>query len=142
MKCCSVRVTTAACCTSPEGSCIVSLCVKVNHMGDTDTPPPPPLCPHHSPTVSNPPPPSEHDVISAHALLIAVPLLSPTSPAGVLWLCIVAECLYILLLATGGLLMLIEVCHLGNVIDGLKLNAFAAIFTVLSGELFPDLTTV
>lgn len=53
---------------------------------------------------------------------------------GVLWLCIVAECLYILLLATGGILMSIEVCHFGNVIDGLKLNAFAAIFTVLSGE--------
>lgn len=52
---------------------------------------------------------------------------------GVLWLCIVAECLYILLLATGGILMSIEVCHFGNVIDGLKLNAFAAIFTVLSG---------
>uniref|UniRef100_A0A8C1NEZ1 Germ cell-specific gene 1-like protein n=2 Tax=Cyprinus carpio TaxID=7962 RepID=A0A8C1NEZ1_CYPCA len=54
---------------------------------------------------------------------------------GVLWLCIVAECLYILLLATGGILMSIEVCHIGNVIDGLKLNAFAAIFTVLSGLL-------
>ncbi|XP_051959299.1 germ cell-specific gene 1-like protein isoform X2 [Xyrauchen texanus] len=54
---------------------------------------------------------------------------------GVLWLCIVAECLYILLLATGGILMSIEVCHFGNVIDGLKLNAFAAIFTVLSGLL-------
>lgn len=53
---------------------------------------------------------------------------------GVLWLCIVAECLYILLLATGGILMSIEVCHFGNVIDGLKLNAFAAIFTVLSGN--------
>uniref|UniRef100_A0A3Q2ZT75 Gsg1-like 2b n=1 Tax=Kryptolebias marmoratus TaxID=37003 RepID=A0A3Q2ZT75_KRYMA len=50
----------------------------------------------------------------------------------VLWLCIVAECLYILLLATGGILMSLEVCHFGNVIDGLKLNAFAAIFTVLS----------
>ncbi|XP_026096628.1 germ cell-specific gene 1-like protein isoform X2 [Carassius auratus] len=54
---------------------------------------------------------------------------------GVLWLCIVAECLYILLLATGGILMSIEVCHIGNLIDGLKLNAFAAIFTVLSGLL-------
>ncbi|XP_055746400.1 germ cell-specific gene 1-like protein isoform X2 [Salvelinus fontinalis] len=54
---------------------------------------------------------------------------------GVLWLCIVSECLYILLLATGGILMSIEACHLGNVIDGLKLNAFAAIFTVLSGLL-------
>lgn len=30
--------------------------------------------------------------------------------------------------------MSIEACHLGNVIDGLKLNAFAAIFTVLSGN--------
>lgn len=57
-------------------------------------------------------------------------------PPGVLWLCIVAECLYILLLATGGILMSIEVCHFGNVIDGLKLNAFAAIFTVLSGNHF------
>lgn len=57
---------------------------------------------------------------------------------GVLWLCIVAECLYILLLATGGILMSIEVCHFGNVIDGLKLNAFAAIFTVLSGKGWAD----
>lgn len=61
-------------------------------------------------------------------------LTQPVLSAGVLWLCIVAECLYILLLATGGILMSIEVCHFGNVIDGLKLNAFAAIFTVLSGD--------
>lgn len=60
---------------------------------------------------------------------------------GVLWLCIVAECLYILLLSTGGILMSIEVCHFGNVIDGLKLNAFAAIFTVLSGRLPHELLT-
>ncbi|XP_073684921.1 germ cell-specific gene 1-like protein [Garra rufa] len=59
--------------------------------------------------------------------------VAPPHERGVLWLCIVAECLYILLLATGGILMSIEVCHFGNVIDGLKLNAFAAIFTVLSG---------
>ncbi|KAL0984027.1 hypothetical protein UPYG_G00136050 [Umbra pygmaea] len=61
--------------------------------------------------------------------------VAPTNERGVLWLCIVAECLYILLLATGGILMSIEACHLGNIIDGLKLNAFAAIFTVLSGLL-------
>uniref|UniRef100_A0A4W5KD94 Germ cell-specific gene 1-like protein n=1 Tax=Hucho hucho TaxID=62062 RepID=A0A4W5KD94_9TELE len=61
--------------------------------------------------------------------------VTPSHERGVLWLCIVAECLYILLLATGGILMSIEACHLGNVIDGLKLNAFAAIFTVLSGLL-------
>lgn len=30
--------------------------------------------------------------------------------------------------------MSMEVCQFGNVIDGLKLNAFAAIFTVLSGK--------
>ncbi|KAF7705060.1 germ cell-specific gene 1-like protein [Silurus meridionalis] len=61
--------------------------------------------------------------------------IPPPNERGVLWLCIVAECLYILLLSTGGILMSIEVCQLGNVIDGLKLNAFAAIFTVLSGLL-------
>ncbi|XP_028821402.1 germ cell-specific gene 1-like protein [Denticeps clupeoides] len=61
--------------------------------------------------------------------------IAPPHERGVLWLCIVAESLYILLLATGGILMTIEVCHYGNVIDGLKLNAFAAIFTVLSGLL-------
>ncbi|KAI7789672.1 germ cell-specific gene 1-like protein [Triplophysa rosa] len=60
--------------------------------------------------------------------------VAPPHERGVLWLCIVAECLYILLLATGGILMSIEVCHFGNAIDGLKLNAFAAIFTVLSGN--------
>ncbi|XP_029559278.1 germ cell-specific gene 1-like protein [Salmo trutta] len=61
--------------------------------------------------------------------------VAPSHERGVLWLCIVAECLYILLLATGGILMSIEACHLGNVINGLKLNAFAAMFTVLSGLL-------
>ncbi|XP_038830853.1 germ cell-specific gene 1-like protein [Salvelinus namaycush] len=61
--------------------------------------------------------------------------VTPSHERGVLWLCIVSECVYILLLATGGILMSIEACHLGNVIDGLKLNAFAAIFTVLSGLL-------
>ncbi|XP_061611642.1 germ cell-specific gene 1-like protein isoform X1 [Phyllopteryx taeniolatus] len=61
--------------------------------------------------------------------------VAPANERGVLWLCIVAECLYIMLLATGGILMSIEVCQFGNVIDGLKLNAFAAIFTVLSGLL-------
>lgn len=67
-------------------------------------------------------------------VLTSCSLLHLCLSVGVLWLCIVAECLYILLLATGGILMSIEVCHFGNVIDGLKLNAFAAIFTVLSGN--------
>ncbi|CAJ0917866.1 unnamed protein product [Ranitomeya imitator] len=55
--------------------------------------------------------------------------------AGVLWLSIVAEVLYITLLLTGVSLMSVEVCYYTSVIDGLKLNAFAAIFTVLSGLL-------
>uniref|UniRef100_A0A3Q2XMN3 Gsg1-like 2b n=1 Tax=Hippocampus comes TaxID=109280 RepID=A0A3Q2XMN3_HIPCM len=57
--------------------------------------------------------------------------VAPANERGVLWLCIVAECLYIMLLATGGILMWIEVCQFGNVIDGLKLNAFACIISFL-----------
>uniref|UniRef100_A0A8C5GGG6 Germ cell-specific gene 1-like protein n=1 Tax=Gouania willdenowi TaxID=441366 RepID=A0A8C5GGG6_GOUWI len=45
------------------------------------------------------------------------------------------ECLYILLLVVGFSLMCLELFHSSNVIDGLKLNAFAAVFTVLSGLL-------
>ncbi|XP_043925648.1 germ cell-specific gene 1-like protein [Protopterus annectens] len=62
-------------------------------------------------------------------------LESTTQKEGVLWLSIVAEVLYIILLVTGASLMSIEICHYTTVIDGLKLNAFAAIFTVLSGLL-------
>uniref|UniRef100_A0A8D2J7N4 Germ cell-specific gene 1-like protein n=1 Tax=Varanus komodoensis TaxID=61221 RepID=A0A8D2J7N4_VARKO len=43
--------------------------------------------------------------------------------------------LYILLLVVGFSLMCLELLHSNNVIDGLKLNAFAAVFTVLSGLL-------
>lgn len=55
--------------------------------------------------------------------------------AGVLWLSVVSEVLYILLLVVGFSLMCLELFHSSNVIDGLKLNAFAAVFTVLSGKL-------
>ncbi|KAI4822089.1 hypothetical protein KUCAC02_007651 [Chaenocephalus aceratus] len=55
--------------------------------------------------------------------------------AGVLWLSVVSEVLYILLLVVGFSLMCLELFHSNNVIDGLKLNAFAAVFTVLSGLL-------
>nr|XP_012614469.1 germ cell-specific gene 1-like protein isoform X6 [Microcebus murinus] len=55
--------------------------------------------------------------------------------AGVLWLSVVSEVLYILLLVVGFSLMCLELFHSSNVIDGLKLNAFAAVFTVLSGLL-------
>lgn len=46
----------------------------------------------------------------------------------------VSEVLYILLLVVGFSLMCLELFHSSNVIDGLKLNAFAAVFTVLSGK--------
>uniref|UniRef100_A0A8C1AX23 Germ cell-specific gene 1-like protein n=1 Tax=Cyprinus carpio carpio TaxID=630221 RepID=A0A8C1AX23_CYPCA len=56
-------------------------------------------------------------------------------PKGVLWLSVVSEVLYIMLLVVGFSLMCLELFHSSNVIDGLKLNAFAAVFTVLSGLL-------
>lgn len=46
----------------------------------------------------------------------------------------VSEVLYILLLVVGFSLMCLELFHSSSVIDGLKLNAFAAVFTVLSGK--------
>ncbi|PNI23971.1 GSG1L isoform 5, partial [Pan troglodytes] len=60
--------------------------------------------------------------------------LAPASEKGVLWLSVVSEVLYILLLVVGFSLMCLELFHSSNVIDGLKLNAFAAVFTVLSVE--------
>ncbi|XP_061455617.1 germ cell-specific gene 1-like protein isoform X2 [Rhineura floridana] len=61
--------------------------------------------------------------------------LAPASEKGVLWLSVVSEVLYIILLVVGFSLMCLELVHSNNVIDGLKLNAFAAVFTVLSGLL-------
>ncbi|KAL7860461.1 hypothetical protein AOLI_G00168100 [Acnodon oligacanthus] len=59
--------------------------------------------------------------------------ITPDHERGVLWLCIVGECLYISLLFTGGMLMAVEMCHCCNMMNRLKLNAFAALFTALSG---------
>ncbi|XP_023249592.1 germ cell-specific gene 1-like protein [Seriola lalandi dorsalis] len=64
--------------------------------------------------------------------------LAPASERGVLWLSVVSEVLYILLLVVGFSLMCLELFHSSNVIDGLKLNAFAAVFTVLSVSLGPE----
>lgn len=64
-------------------------------------------------------------------------LTSQPSRPGVLWLSVVSEVLYILLLVVGFSLMCLELFHSSNVIDGLKLNAFAAVFTVLSGKAEP-----
>ncbi|KAM4698498.1 germ cell-specific gene 1-like protein isoform 2-T2 [Rhinophrynus dorsalis] len=55
--------------------------------------------------------------------------------AGVLWLSVVSEVLFIVLLVVGFSLMCLEFFQSNNVVDGLKLNAFAAVFTVLSGLL-------
>uniref|UniRef100_A0A8B9DVR9 Germ cell-specific gene 1-like protein n=1 Tax=Anser cygnoides TaxID=8845 RepID=A0A8B9DVR9_ANSCY len=54
---------------------------------------------------------------------------------GVLWLSIVAELLYNILLLTGVVLMSVEMCCYRSVIDGLKINAFSAVVTVLAGLL-------
>ncbi|XP_030646588.1 germ cell-specific gene 1-like protein [Chanos chanos] len=59
--------------------------------------------------------------------------IAPQHERGVLWLCIVAECLFIGLLFTGGVLMSVELCHCCNLMNRLKLNAFAALCTALSG---------
>ncbi|XP_057717334.1 germ cell-specific gene 1-like protein isoform X1 [Corythoichthys intestinalis] len=52
---------------------------------------------------------------------------------GVLWLCIVAETLYLTLLFAGGALMTLEQCRCFSVMNKLKLSAFAALCTALSG---------
>ena len=66
--------------------------------------------------------------------LTCVANLSPHLSPGVLWLCIVAELLYVTLLFMGGILMTVEQCPCFSVMNKLKLNAFAAMFTALSGR--------
>ncbi|NXJ08465.1 GSG1L protein, partial [Odontophorus gujanensis] len=61
--------------------------------------------------------------------------LTPASDRGVLWLSIVAELLYNILLLTGVVLMSVEMCYYSSVIDGLKINAFSAVVIVLAGLL-------
>ncbi|NXS37991.1 GSG1L protein, partial [Pomatostomus ruficeps] len=59
--------------------------------------------------------------------------LTPASDRGVLWLSIVAELLYVVLLLVGNILMSVEICYYSSGIDGLKINAFSAVVTVLAG---------
>ncbi|XP_060748725.1 germ cell-specific gene 1-like protein [Tachysurus vachellii] len=59
--------------------------------------------------------------------------IAPDHERGVLWLCIIGECLYITLLFIGVSLMAMDMSHCGNRMNRLKLNAFAALFTALSG---------
>ncbi|NXG42645.1 GSG1L protein, partial [Psilopogon haemacephalus] len=61
--------------------------------------------------------------------------LTQAADRGVLWLSIVAELLYIILLVMGVILMAVEMCYCSTVVDGLKLNAFSALLTVLAGLL-------
>ncbi|NXF60145.1 GSG1L protein, partial [Ciccaba nigrolineata] len=61
--------------------------------------------------------------------------LTPAADRGVFWLSIVAEFLYIILLLTGAILMSVELCYYSAAIDGLKINAFSAVVTVLAGLL-------
>ncbi|KFP90000.1 Germ cell-specific 1, partial [Apaloderma vittatum] len=56
-------------------------------------------------------------------------------PAGILWLSLGSEMLYISLLLISFILLMVEMLHTGNPVCGLKLNAFAAVSSVLSGLL-------
>lgn len=50
-----------------------------------------------------------------------------------LWLSVASEALHIALLSVGFLLLCIETLPGGSALSGLKINAFAAVITVLSG---------
>lgn len=54
--------------------------------------------------------------------------------SGVLWLCIIGEGLHITLLFIGVSLMAVDRSHCCNTMNRLKMNAFAALFTALSGN--------
>ncbi|XP_027004526.2 germ cell-specific gene 1-like protein [Tachysurus fulvidraco] len=59
--------------------------------------------------------------------------LTPEDTHGVLWLSMISEFIYIGLLGTGFLLMWLEVLCMNKEMYALKINAFAALCTVLSG---------
>ncbi|XP_067830835.1 germ cell-specific gene 1-like protein [Heptranchias perlo] len=61
--------------------------------------------------------------------------LTPVTQQGILWISLVSEVFYHVLLSISFLLMVLELCVSGNPTCGLKLNAFAAVFSVLSGLL-------
>ncbi|CAM4672399.1 unnamed protein product [Lepidochelys olivacea] len=61
--------------------------------------------------------------------------LPPESEKGVLWLSVASEFLYIALLSVGFVLMGLDATCYADFIAGLKINAFAAVITVLSGLL-------
>ncbi|XP_072225069.1 germ cell-specific gene 1-like protein [Leuresthes tenuis] len=59
--------------------------------------------------------------------------IAPEHERGVLWLCVVGETLYVSLLLIGGVLMVLELCPCFSIMNKLKISAFAAMCTVLSG---------
>ncbi|KAM9457486.1 germ cell-specific gene 1-like protein [Clarias gariepinus] len=59
--------------------------------------------------------------------------IAPNHEKGVLWLCIIGECLYITFQFIGVSLMAVEKHHCCKTTSRLKLNSFAALFTTLSG---------
>ncbi|KFQ11694.1 Germ cell-specific 1, partial [Haliaeetus albicilla] len=63
------------------------------------------------------------------------PSLSLSSCCRILWLSLGSEMLYISLLLISFILLMVEMLHTGNPVCGLKLNAFAAVSSVLSGLL-------
>ncbi|XP_053112128.1 germ cell-specific gene 1 protein isoform X2 [Hemicordylus capensis] len=58
--------------------------------------------------------------------------LSPPAERGILWLSLGSEMVYISLLLISFILLLMEMLYTGNPVCGLKLNAFAAVSSVLS----------
>uniref|UniRef100_A0A803VDL7 Germ cell associated 1 n=1 Tax=Ficedula albicollis TaxID=59894 RepID=A0A803VDL7_FICAL len=60
--------------------------------------------------------------------------LSPPAERGILWLSLSSEMLYISLLLISFILLMVEILHTGNPVCGMKLNAFAAVSSVLSGK--------
>ncbi|XP_019370470.1 PREDICTED: germ cell-specific gene 1 protein isoform X2 [Gavialis gangeticus] len=58
--------------------------------------------------------------------------LSPPGERGILWLSLGSEMFYISLLLISFILLVMEILYTGNPVCGLKLNAFAAVFSVLS----------
>ncbi|KFR11058.1 Germ cell-specific 1, partial [Opisthocomus hoazin] len=64
-----------------------------------------------------------------------LPSVSLSSCCRILWLSLGSEMLYISLLLISFILLMVEMLHTGNPVCGLKLNAFAAVSSVLSGLL-------
>ncbi|XP_053325085.1 germ cell-specific gene 1 protein [Spea bombifrons] len=61
--------------------------------------------------------------------------LTPPAERGILWLSLGSELAYITLLIISFGLLILEMCYTANPVCGLKLNAFAAVSSVLSGLL-------